>query len=224
MMTVGLHSYMKEMSAPSGTFERTQHWENIYSSKPFCEMSWYQDSPNQSLSLIKETGNSKDAAIIDIGGGDSVLTEQLLKDGYSDLSVLDISAKAIERAKERLGSEADKVRWICSDMLNYRAEAPVQVWHDRAVFHFLRGEEEIKKYVHIAADSISSGGFLIIGTFAEDGPEKCSGIEIKRYSVQNLEETFKSDFRLLKSISHHHITPSGKEQHFNFCLFQREEK
>ena len=217
-----MQSSIIDMSAPSTTAERTQHWENIYSNKPFCEMSWYQESPDQSLSLMKDTGVEKNAPVIDIGGGDSVLTEYLLKEGYSNLSVLDISTKAIERAKSRLSQKADKVQWICSDMLNYEIQSPVAIWHDRAAFHFLRTEEEIKKYVRIAAQAIRPGGFLIIGTFAEDGPEKCSGIEIKRYSVAALEAAFKSDFHLLKSISHDHQTPSGKTQHFNFCLFGRE--
>jgi SAM-dependent methyltransferase len=221
MMTVGLQSYTNAMSTPIGTFERTQHWENIYSSKPFCEMSWYQDTPDQSLQLLKETGVATDASIVDIGGGDSLLVEHLLKEGYTRLSVLDISAKAIERAKLRLGTKAGNVQWICADMLNYEADTSVDVWHDRAAFHFLREEGEIKKYVDLAAKAVAPGGFLIIGTFADDGPEKCSGIEIKRYSVPELTTTFATSFRLLKAISHLHKTPSGKLQHFNFCLFHR---
>lgn len=220
-MAVGLQSLLTEMIAPSTTAERTQHWENIYSNKPFCEMSWYQESPDQSLLLIKDTGVAKNAPIIDIGGGDSVLTEYLLKEGYSNLSVLDISSKAIERAKSRLGHEAGKVQWICSDMLDYEIQSPVSIWHDRAAFHFLRSADDIKKYVHKAAQAIRPDGFLIIGTFAEDGPEKCSGIEIKRYGAAELQETFKSDFQLLKLISHAHQTPSGKTQQFNFCLMSR---
>jgi SAM-dependent methyltransferase len=199
--------------------ERKNHWETVYETKQPNEVSWTQENPKTSLGFIHETHLDKTAKIIDIGGGDSKLIDYLLEEGYKNITVLDISAKALERAKKRLGKNAEKVTWIVSDITEFKPETKYDIWHDRATFHFLTTSEQIKKYAEITQKWID--GFLIIGTFSENGPKKCSGLDIKQYSELELENQFSSSFKKLKCISEDHITPFETTQNFTFCAFEK---
>lgn len=199
--------------------ERKAHWENIYSTKSLNEVSWYQPTPETSLDFIKKLNLPKDASIIDIGGGDSFLVDNLLALGYTNISVLDISEKAIERAKERLGKEASKVNWIVSDVNDFEPTQQFDLWHDRAAFHFLKDLREIIHYTKIVTKSLSINGYAIIGTFSKTGPLKCSGIEISQYNAEDLITTFK-DLRLIESKSIEHTTPFDTTQNFTFACFE----
>jgi len=179
-------------------FNRKNHWETIYDTKALNEVSWYQPLPKTSLDFIESNALTKDAAIIDIGGGDSFLADHLLELGYTNITVLDISEKAINRAKKRLGDKAENVKWIVSDITLFNPTEKYAVWHDRAVFHFLTDTSDIEKYKQIAASAIADNGKMLIGTFSESGPKKCSGIEIKQYSANLLQETFKTDFKVIE--------------------------
>ncbi|MCB0402167.1 MAG: class I SAM-dependent methyltransferase [Flavobacteriales bacterium] len=201
-------------------FNRKEHWEHIYSTKALNEVSWYQPTPETSLHIIAETGIPKDAAIIDVGGGDSFLVDHLLRAGYSNMTVLDISEKAIERAKARLGDDAGQVKWICVDAAEFEPADTYDLWHDRAAFHFLTDANEIAHYVDVASKHIKPGGNLIIGTFAKDGPLKCSGIEISQYDAEDLEQTF-SELSLKANYKVAHPTPFDTIQNFTFCWFGR---
>lgn len=202
-------------------FDRKSHWENIYSTKTLEEVSWYQPIPTTSLQFF--TGNSVplDAKIIDIGGGDSFLVDNLLELGYTNLTVLDISAAAIDRAKIRLGEKASKVTWIISDITEFQPQDYYDFWHDRAVFHFLTNESEIEKYRKLVASSIDSKGTLAIGPFSENGPLKCSGIEIKRYSEPALITSFATNFEVVEHFQVDHETPFDTVQNFTFARFKR---
>jgi 2-polyprenyl-3-methyl-5-hydroxy-6-metoxy-1,4-benzoquinol methylase len=202
-------------------FNRTTHWENIYDTKALTEVSWYQQKPTTSLEFIERTKISFDEAIIDIGGGDSLLVDYLLELGYTNVSVLDISSKAIERAKKRLGANAEKVKWIVSDITDFKPTEKYKVWHDRAAFHFLTEPNDVAIYQKTISNALNEGGFAIVGTFSENGPKKCSGIEIKQYSTSELTEIFNSHFNKIKCENTDHTTPSNSIQNFNFCLFQK---
>ena len=164
--------------------DKKSHWEKVYETKSPQEVSWTQEIPETSLRLIRETNIAKDATIIDIGGGDSKLVDFLLEEGYSNITVLDISANALERAKKRLGEKADLVQWIVSDINEFTPTKQYAVWHDRAVFHFVTDEENIKRYVEMVTKFTTE--HFIIGTFSENGPLKCSGLEIKQYNEQKI--------------------------------------
>ena len=168
------------------------HWETVYETKQPDEVSWTQENPKTSLDFIRETHLDKTAKIIDIGGGDSKLVDFLLKEGYENITVLDISANALERAKKRLGKKAEKVTWIVSNITEFKPKVSYDIWHDRATFHFLTTNEQIKKYVDLTENWVSN--FLILGTFSENGPKKCSGLDIKQYSGLELENQFKIVF------------------------------
>lgn len=202
-------------------FDRKSHWENIYQTRPLEEVSWYQPKPETSLEIIEDLGIKKDAKIIDIGGGDSLLVDHLLLLGYSNISVLDISEKAIDRAKERLGEKADLVTWITADASNFQTAEVYDLWHDRAAFHFLTEESEIEKYIKTASSAVKESGKTIIGTFSNNGPKKCSGIEIKQYSSENLTKSFQASFEKVKCKYVDHTTPSGGVQNFVFCAFNK---
>ena len=193
---------------------KKKHWDNIYSTKTLQEVSWYQPVPKISLELILSLKLSKDSPIIDVGGGDSFLVDSLIEKGYIDLTVLDISKVAIERAKNRLGKHAKKVNWIVSDITNFYPERKYSVWHDRAVFHFLRKEQEINSYLKTLNDGTDDNGKLVIGTFAENGPLSCCALDIKRYSLHDLENTFSNYFQINKMINSIHQTPLTFLNHF----------
>lgn len=199
---------------------RKEHWENVYTTKQPHEVSWTQEKPATSLNFIAETNLDKSAKIIDIGGGDSRLVDFLLEEGYEDITVLDISAEALERAKKRLGTKAEKVNWIVSDITEFIPETTFDIWHDRATFHFLTTEEQIKAYTATVAKAVT--GYLIIGTFSENGPKKCSGLEIKQYTETTLEHQFSDTFKKLKCTTEDHITPFDTTQNFLFCSYKRE--
>lgn len=198
---------------------RKTHWENIYATKQACEVSWTQLVPETSLQFIHSFNCPKDAAIIDIGGGDSKLVDNLLEEGFENISVLDISEKAIERAKQRLGPKAKKVKWIVSDVNDFTPREKYDVWHDRAAFHFLTTREEIEKYVEKAKKAVSQ--YLVMGTFSEKGPKKCSGVEIKQYSEEELQLQLATGFKKIKCIKEDHTTPFNTIQNFTFCSFKR---
>ena len=202
-------------------FDRKKHWENIYNTKSLNEVSWYQPTPETSLEFITNANLPRDAKIIDIGGGDSFLVDYLLELGYSNVSVLDISSKAIERAKQRLGEKASKVTWIVSDICEFQTLEKYDFWHDRAAFHFLTKDSDIQHYLEKVEQFISEKGILVIGTFSETGPLKCSGIEIKQYSMDDLKNVFSEDFECLNCFNTNHKTPFDTIQSFTFCLFRR---
>ena len=195
------------------------HWENVYETKTPDQVSWTQIVPSTSLRLIEEVAIKKNAPIIDVGGGDSNLVDYLLKEGYTNVSVLDISEKALERAKARLGEKASQVTWIVSDINTFVPKQHYAIWHDRAVFHFVTGEKDIQNYVHRVANYVS--GYFIVGTFSENGPLKCSGLEIKQYNEERLNALFGAQFDKLSCFNEDHITPFDTVQNFIFCTFKR---
>lgn len=202
-------------------FDKKAHWENIYTTKELKDVSWYQAIPETSLSYIHNAKLPLDSSIIDVGGGDSFLVDHLLALGYKDISVLDISAAAIEKAKQRLGEAANSVTWIVEDASQFVPSKQYDFWHDRAAFHFLTDETEVNRYVATASAHIKSGGHLVIGTFSEQGPLKCSGIEIKQYSEESLKEKFSAQFKQLECKRINHPTPFNTVQNFVFCHFQK---
>lgn len=201
--------------------EKRLHWENIYLTKPLETVSWYQPNPETSLQFIRQLDLAKSSRIIDVGGGDSFFVDHLLELGYEDITVLDISPKAIERAKARLGSKADKIQWITTDILDFSPTRQYDFWHDRAAFHFLTEESDVDHYLETAGKAISHSGILVIGTFSEQGPQKCSGIDIKQYSEETMTDRFKNDFERIECFSVNHKTPFETIQNFVFCSFKR---
>ncbi len=201
--------------------DRKKHWENIYRTKQVNEVSWYHPTPETSLNFIKELNIPFAAKIIDIVGGDSFLVDHLLDKGFKDITVLDISEGAIERAKLRLGEKAKQVKWIIADAANFQPTEKYDFWHDRAAFHFLTDENDISNYIETAQKCINPNGVVVMGTFSENGPTKCSGLEIKQYSEKSMSERLKSFFEKIKCINIDHKTPSGSLQNFLFCSFRR---
>ena len=197
-----------------------EHWEKIYNTKEEKDFSWFQPYPKTSIEFIKLFNLPKNARIIDIGGGDSHLVDALIELGYTNIHVLDISAKAIERARQRLGAQAKMVKWIVSDITEFESEVQFDFWHDRAAFHFLTSEDQISKYLAVVRKSLTPNGYLVLGTFSEKGPEKCSGLEIKQYSEASMSFLFEKDFKRIKCIEEKHSTPFNTLQNFVFCSFQ----
>ena len=202
-------------------FDRKKHWENIYQTKELKDVSWFQPTPETSLDFFKQFNVPKTAKVIDIGGGDSFLVDHLLDLGYQDISVLDISAAAIDRAKQRLGERAKNVKWKVADAATFKPNEKYDFWHDRAAFHFLTDEQEISNYLQTAQESINPTGVLVIGTFSEQGPKKCSGIEIKQYSETTMTDRLKKFFEKIKCITVDHKTPFDTIQNFVFCSFRK---
>lgn len=200
--------------------EKRAHWESVYQTKQEAEVSWHQDNPALSLDLIREIATPR-SRIIDVGGGSSVLASRLVALGFEDVAVLDISAAALDRAKERGGTAAEKVRWVIADVTAVRDLGQFDVWHDRAVFHFLTSPEERRSYVELAARTVPAGGRLIVGTFALDGPEKCSGLPVERYDTAKLSDAFGASFSLRREAKETHLTPWGKPQQFTYAVFER---
>ena len=198
-----------------------QHWDNVYSTKAENEVSWFQPYPKTSMKFIELSKLPQSANIIDIGGGDSHLAGALLDKGYENIYVLDISANAIERAKQRLGKRVSQIHWIVSDITEFNAPVQFDLWHDRAAFHFLTAEEKISKYISIADNAVKKDGYVVLGTFSENGPEKCSGLGIRRYSETLMSTTFEKTFNKIKCIHEDHITPFNTIQNFLFCIFKK---
>ena len=196
-----------------------KHWETVYETKNAGEVSWTQEIPKTSLDFIHSFNLAKTAKLIDIGGGDSKLVDFLLDEGFEDITVLDISAKALEKAKQRLGDLADKVKWIVSDITEFEPPTTFDLWHDRATFHFLTNKEQITRYMNTARKAVK--GYLTIGTFSDNGPKKCSGLDIKQYNEQTLTAELQNGFDKIRCITEDHITPFNTTQNFLFCSFKR---
>ena len=199
--------------------DNKKHWENIYQKKEIDGVSWYQKVPIESLQLIKKYSISNSDKIIDIGCGKSFLADNLSELSYTNISLVDISSNALKEVKERLQNKS--LNFIETDILNFNSNDKYDIWHDRAVFHFITDGEGIKKYISLCNEYINKEGILIIGTFAEDGPLKCSGLEIKRYSVDQISALFKETFELVESFKMLHKTPFDTEQSFLFCVLKK---
>jgi SAM-dependent methyltransferase len=194
------------------------HWENVYDTKEPNEVSWTQLIPKNSIDLIQSFKLPKDAKIIDIGGGDSLLVDHLLNLGYSHITVLDISSKAIEKAKFRLGELAQKVEWIVSDVLNFKPTEVYDIWHDRAAFHFLTEPNDVSQYIKLVSTIAKN---VVMATFSDLGPLKCSGLPISQYKAIELQKLFESHFTPLQSFTQDHTTPFGTIQNFLYCSFKK---
>lgn len=195
------------------------YWENIYETKNPDEVSWTQEIPEISLKLIDELHLLKSAQIIDVGGGDSNLVDHLLSAGYENITVLDISEKAIDRAKVRLGTLSEKVTWIVADVTEFEPKLAYDLWHDRATFHFLTGDNQIRKYKYLTEKYISR--FMILAGFSNNGPLKCSGLDVKQHSIEDLLFEFSENFVVLNSFYANHQTPFGTSQDFVYACFKK---
>lgn len=202
------------------TYNAKEHWEKIYQTKKSNEVSWHQEKPETSLNLISKTNVDKDAKIIDVGAGASKLVDNLLNLGFRNITALDVSSSALNIAKKRLGDRANNVKWVVSDLREFETNDKYDVWHDRAVLHFLTEEEEINKYLERVRQLLRPSGYLIVSTFSEKGPKKCSGLDIKQYSKDSVKNLF-SDFEHIKSFEEEHLTPWGASQIFIFSVFRK---
>ena len=200
---------------------KKQHWETVFTSKKIDEVSWYQQTPQDSINFIEQLELPNTAAIIDVGGGDSFLADNLVDKGYSNITVLDISSAAIKRAKQRLGRKAAKVKWIVADVLEFTDTIKYDCWHDRAAFHFFTKEDEVKSYLSIAQQHLNTNNKLIIGTFSTDGPEKCSSLPVKRYNENLLTSALQHWFTKIYCVTTNHTMPFKTVQNFLFCSFKK---
>lgn len=198
-----------------------QHWESVYATKQPDQVSWTQPVPTTSLDFIHSFPLDKQARIIDVGGGDSRLVDFLLAEGYQNITVLDISATALAKARQRLGPRAERVTWVVSDIMAFAPGTPFDVWHDRATFHFLTTGDQISSYLSLAHKTVRPNGYLTIGTFSTAGPTKCSGLEVHQYNEQELAATLAQGFAKLRCRTEDHVTPFQTTQNFLFCSFQR---
>ena len=203
------------------SLNRKKHWENVYGQKKPVEVSWYQVEPAVSLGFITLIEIDSVAKIIDVGGGASVFVDKLLNQGFQNLTVLDISSKAIHHAQERLGRRAENVSWIEADVTEFESSIQYDFWHDRAVFHFLTDAEDRTKYVQRLKESVKPGGHVVIAAFAIDGPPKCSGLDVERYSPEKMKNELGDSFELVNSVTELHITPWNKQQKFIYCYFKK---
>jgi ubiquinone/menaquinone biosynthesis C-methylase UbiE len=195
------------------------HWDTVYKTKDPNQRSWTEDVPKTSLEFIHSFNLKKSSKIIDVGGGDSKLVDYLLEEGFKNITVLDISEAALDRAKKRLGKKASKINWVISDVTKFNPDSTFDVWHDRATFHFLTTKNQVAKYLDAARRSVK--GYLTIATFSENGPDKCSGLETKQYSEQTLTAELQNGFEKLRCITEDHKTPFDTKQNFLFCSFKR---
>jgi 2-polyprenyl-3-methyl-5-hydroxy-6-metoxy-1,4-benzoquinol methylase len=202
--------------------ERQSHWQNVYQTKDERDVSWFQQTPTISLDLIQATGMGPDASIIDIGGGASRLADALIAEGFHSLTVLDVSEKALATSQERLGPKAANVAWIAADITEWQSGKRYDLWHDRAAFHFLTAPADRAAYAACVRTAVGPGGHVIIGTFAPDGPERCSGLPIIRHDAGSIAEVLGPSFELIESRRHDHVTPGGTIQRFQFSRFQRQ--
>ncbi len=200
---------------------KKEHWEKIFATKPQEKLTWFQNHPKALVECLHTIELSKDGSIIDIGGGDSLVPDTLLKLGYKDITVLDVSSRAIQRSQKRLGENAENIAWIEKDILSFHPARQYDFWYDRAVFHFLTDPSDIRTYVEICAESIRKDGYFLLGTFSEDGPEKCSGLDITQYSEEKMLLTFKGFFKKITCFKETHHTSSGGTQSFQFCLLKK---
>lgn len=205
----------------SQPFDPKKHWEKIYDTKGPQDVSWFQAMPKVSLDLFEQYKVPTDARIIDVGGGDSLLVDHLLDRGFGDVTVLDISGSALHKAQERLGPRAAQVQWIEADATQFDAPQPFDVWHDRAVFHFLTNDEQVDAYLDRLSALLKTGGLLILSTFSENGPEKCSGIPVHRYSEAEMTKRLERLCERIKCFTVDHVTPFNTVQNFLFCAFRK---
>jgi 2-polyprenyl-3-methyl-5-hydroxy-6-metoxy-1,4-benzoquinol methylase len=199
---------------------RRAHWENVYTTKRDREVSWFQENPAPSLDLIDQAQPTSESAIVDIGGGASRLVDGLVARGFNHITVLDLSEAALIAAKTRLGDNAN-VQWVVADVTTWNPTQTYDVWHDRAAFHFLTERDDRAAYVTRLKQAIKPGGHVVIGTFAIDGPERCSGLAVERYDAASLAAELGEGFRLIDARRHEHTTPWGAVQRFQFCIFRR---
>lgn len=209
------------MDTAPALFDAKAHWERIHRTKGLKEFSWYQAVPEVSLALLEEYDVPASARIIDVGGGDSLLVDHLLDRGFTDITVLDISGTALGKARTRLGDRAPQVHWVESEATRFSTEQPFDVWHDRAVFHFLTDDRDVERYFERVAKHLRSGGLLILGTFSENGPEKCSGIPVKRYNETGMVARLQRICSRIKCLTVDHVTPFNTVQNFLFCAFRK---
>jgi SAM-dependent methyltransferase len=202
--------------------ERQSHWQNVYQTKGEREVSWFQETPTISLDLIRATGLEANASIVDIGGGTSRLVDSLIAEGFHSVSVLDVSEKALATSRDRLGPRAKQVTWIVADVTTWRPNKSYDLWHDRAAFHFLTDLGDRTAYAECVRNAVGPGGHVIIGTFAPDGPERCSGLPVLRHDAASIGEVLGPSFKLIESRRHNHQTPGGTLQRFQFSRFQRQ--
>ena len=198
------------------------HWESVYEAKPAEAVSWYAPHLRESLRYVMQASANKNVAIIDVGGGESTLVDDLVDAGYRDVTVLDISVKALEVTRQRLGPPGARVKWLAADILDAElAAGAYDIWHDRAVFHFLTSDEQRRRYVAQVLKALKPGGFAIVGTFGPEGPERCSGLQVSRYAPNELHGAFGEPFELLGSSIELHTTPWGSPQQFVYCYCRR---
>jgi 2-polyprenyl-3-methyl-5-hydroxy-6-metoxy-1,4-benzoquinol methylase len=203
------------------TSERQAHWQNVYRTKGEREVSWFQETPAVSLDLIHATGVNASASIIDVGGGASRLVDALLDAGFNAITVLDVSEKALAASKARLGARSAGVNWVVADVTAWQPQQIYDVWHDRAAFHFLTEPDDREAYAECVRKAVRPGGHVIIGTFALDGPERCSGLPVVRHDAASIGQILGNSFKLIDSRRHDHRTPGGAIQRFQFSWFQR---
>lgn len=203
------------------TTERKGHWENVFETNDTSKVSWHQAVPSTSLRLIDQLQLPKTANIIEVGSGDSFMGDYLIEKEFSNLTLLDISEIALETIKKRLDKYAPKIEFVVADVCQFSATNKYDLWHDRAVFHFLTLKEDVEKYVANVSKSLKQGAFFIISTFSNNGPEMCSGLKVQQYSEEQLFGLFKSNFDKIECFTENHTTPSGGTQNFVFCVFQR---
>ena len=199
---------------------RRMHWQRVYDEKMPAEVSWYQPVPDKSLQLIRGTGLARNEPVLDVGGGASTLVDHLHADGYTDITVMDISGRALELARARLGESADAMNWIESDVTAFEPQRRYALWHDRAAFHFLTDATDRDMYIDVAERALKPGGYLVLATFGPEGPERCSGVEIRRYGIEQLQELFGGGFKLRGYELEQHITPMGSTQEFLYSWWQ----
>lgn len=215
---------MNDLPAPTAErpdAPRVLHWDGVYRKKSSTDVSWYQPEPEPSFTWIRKLVPDQDASIIDVGGGASILVDRLLDAGYRKLAVLDVAASALGVSRERLARRATEVEWIVADVTQVGDVGRFDLWHDRAVFHFLTDEDDRRRYVELASRSVKTGGRVIVATFALDGPPSCSGLPVERYDETSLTEAFRPFFRPERAERHDHVTPSGAAQPFTFLQLVR---
>ena len=205
-----------------GRMERRRHWNDVYSAKPLVAMSWFEVEPLTSLRLIQDASPGAASAVLDIGAGGSTLVDELIDRGATDVSLLDVAETALDQVRTRLGARATEVTFINEDVLTWAPARPYDVWHDRAVFHFLTERDAQDRYIDTAARAVRDGGVLVIATFAEDGPTHCSGLPVRRYSAAELNERFSRSFSMVHEERQEHPTPGGAVQPFTWAVFRRQ--
>ena len=198
-----------------------KHWQDVWTKKSADQVSWFEAEPSTSLDLIGAVAPAKDSTIVDVGGGASLIVDRLLQQGYADVVVVDISEAAMDQARARLGPRADTVTWIAADVRCLRLPRQVDVWHDRAVFHFLSEEADQQSYLSAVRRALRAGGHLVIATFGPDGPDWCSGLEVQRYDAEDLRRFFGPEFELVESLERRHLTPGGVSQDFTYTVLRR---